>query len=64
MTAVARLGDKDTGHDACPSRPNNSASSNVFCNGIAVHRKGDSWSTHSCLVHSPHGAVTSSGSVS
>ena len=62
MPAVSRLGDNDTGHDSCPPRPSNGASPNVFCNGIAVHRQGDSWASHGCPDHPPHGATTSSGS--
>lgn len=62
MAAVARLGDVDTGHDACPPRPNIEASSNVYANGRAIHRQGDGWAPHGCSSHSPHGAVTASGS--
>lgn len=62
MPAVCRLGDIDTGHDACPPRPNSSASSTVRVNSIPAHRQGDSWSAHGCPAHPPHGAVTVSGS--
>ena len=45
MPAVTRLGDLCTGHGAFPPRPSTGASPNVFVNGIAVHRKGDSWAS-------------------
>lgn len=48
MPAVTRLGDNCTGHGCWPPRPNNQASSNVFVNGIAVHRQGDGWAVHCC----------------
>jgi uncharacterized Zn-binding protein involved in type VI secretion len=62
MPAVARLGDSCTGHDACPPRSSTGGSPNVFVNGIAVHRKGDSWGTHGCPIHPPHDSVLASGS--
>jgi uncharacterized Zn-binding protein involved in type VI secretion len=60
MPAVTRLGDVCTGHGCFPSRPNVSASPNVFVNGIPVHRVGDSWDTHCCGVC--HSSVLASGS--
>lgn len=65
MPAVTRLGDLSTG-DPCgaPPRGSSSASSDVFVNGIAVHRQGDSWIPHSCPSSSPHGATLVSGSSS
>ena len=62
MPAVVRLGDVDTGHDACPPRPNNQVSPNVFVNGLGVHRLGDSYALHGCPDHPPHSAVAASGS--
>jgi uncharacterized Zn-binding protein involved in type VI secretion len=56
MPAVTRLGDICTGHGPCAPRPNNSASPNVFVNGIAVHRKTDTWE-----VHCTHGSFLESG---
>lgn len=63
MPAVCRLGDIST-TDPCgaPERPNNQASSNVFANGIPVHRQSDNWVQHACPGSSPHGAQTVSGS--
>jgi len=48
MPPIVRLGDVSTGHGCFPSRPNDSASPNVFANGIPVHRVGDHWETHCC----------------
>lgn len=48
MPGVTRLGDLCTGHGCFPARPSVSASSNVFVNGIAVHRLNDGWDTHCC----------------
>ncbi len=59
MTAVTRLGDACTGHGGFPPRPSSSASGDVFVNGIAAHRQGDSWSSHGC-GHTSH-AVLASG---
>lgn len=64
MPAVSRLGDFDTGHGCFPPRPNNSASGNVFTNGIATHRQDDGWHPHCCPNNGCHGSVTSSGSSS
>ena len=60
MPAVTRSGDACTGHDGFPPRPSSSASGDVFVNGIAVHRQGDSWSSHGC--GSTSHAVLASGS--
>lgn len=60
MPAVSRLGDKCSGHGPYPPRPSTSASGNVFINGIAAHRLGDSWDTH-CAV-SCHDSVLAAGS--
>ena len=40
MPAVTRLGDLDTGHDACGPTALNSASGNVFVNGKGTGRVG------------------------
>lgn len=62
MPAITRLGDADTGHDACPPTSLVSASSNVFINGIGAGRVGDSYAPHSCPAHSAHSGVIASGS--
>lgn len=61
MPAITRLGDHCTGHDCWPPRPNNSASPNVYVNGIPLHRQGDSWASHCCGV-ACHPGITSAGS--
>ena len=61
MPAVTRLGDACTGHGCFPGRPSSSASGDVFVNGIAVHRQGDSWSSH-CCGPSCHGGALALGS--
>ena len=58
--AVARLGDSSAGHCFSP-RGNISGSGNVFINGIAAHRVGDKWPTHTC-GNSSHASTTSQGS--
>ena len=54
MPAVTRVGDNNTGHDACPPTALSSASPNVFVNGISVGRVGDPYNPHSCPAHAPH----------
>lgn len=41
MPGIVRLGDKCSGHDGWPPRPNIEASTNVFVNDLGVHRLGD-----------------------
>tara|TARA_B100000700_G_C14371970_1_gene546388 strand:+ start:224 stop:508 length:285 start_codon:yes stop_codon:yes gene_type:complete len=60
MPAVTRLGDVCTGHGCFPSRPSVGASPTVFANGIAVHRQGDGWDSHCCVIC--HTSILSSGS--
>jgi len=62
MPGVTRLGDKCTGHGGWPARANDSASPNVFVNGIAVHREGDHWVTHCDPNPSCHDSTLASGS--
>ena len=62
MPAVSRLGDTTTGHDGFEPRPGVSASVNIFCNSIAVHKVGDPWITHCDGSPSCHGGAMSSGS--
>ena len=62
MPAQTRVGDNDTGHDACPPRPLAEGSPDVFVNGIAAGRVGDTYATHSCDVHPSHTGVIASGS--
>ena len=62
MSNVHRLGDKCSGHDACPPRPIISASENVFVNGLGWARVGDNYALHGCPEHPPHGAILAEGS--
>lgn len=64
MPAVTRLGDSCTGHADFPPRASTGGSSNVFVNGIAVHRQGDTWATHCNPVPVCHGSVLAAGSSS
>ena len=61
MPAVTRLGDVCTGHGCYPPRVNDEASTDVFVNGIGVHREGDHWVTH-CCGRSCHDSVLAKGS--
>lgn len=62
MPKATRLGDCDTGHDACPPRNLIEGSSNVFINGKKAGRIGDSYPAHNCYIHPPHTGVIASGS--
>ena len=42
MAQATRLGDLDTGHDACPATALQEGSPTVFINGLAAGRIGDS----------------------
>lgn len=61
MPAVTYLNASCTGHFCFPPRPNIQASSDVFVNGIGVHRQGDSWAIHVC-GKSFHGGNLAKGS--
>ena len=43
MPKATRLGDNDTGHDACPPTALVSASGDVFINGKGAGRVGDTY---------------------
>lgn len=62
MPAVTRVGDNDTGHDACPPRPLATGSPDVFTNSIPTGRVSDSYVPHGCVVHAPHSGVIAAGS--
>lgn len=62
MPAQTRLGDLDTGHDACPPRPLATASGNVFINGKGAGRVGDTYAPHGCIIHPSHTGTIASGS--
>jgi uncharacterized Zn-binding protein involved in type VI secretion len=62
MPGVSYLGANCTGHGDWPPRPNNSASSDVFVNNIAVHRQTDGWAVHCNSDPECHASALSSGS--
>lgn len=62
MAGVTRLGDLGTGHGGFPPRASTSASGDVFVNGVAVHRKGDSWAVHCDSTPSCHDGKLAEGS--
>lgn len=62
MPNATRLGDMDTGHDACAPTALISASSNVIINGKGAGRVGDSYAVHGCVVHLSHSGTIASGS--
>lgn len=59
MSNATRLGDLDTGHDACAPTALVSASPNVYINGRAAGRVGDSYAPHGT-----HSGTIASGSAS
>jgi uncharacterized Zn-binding protein involved in type VI secretion len=63
MPAITRKGDACTGHGGYPARPSTQGSSNVFINGIAVHRQTDAWASH-CNSSGCHSSVLQQGSSS
>lgn len=60
MPASHRHTDLCTGHGCFPSRPNATASGNVFVNGLGQHRLSDSWEIHCC--GGCHGGISVEGS--
>lgn len=63
MPAISRNTDICTGHGCYPPRANIGGSSNVFVNGLGMHRKGDKWVSH-CCGDSCHESTTAEGSSS
>ncbi len=61
MPAVTRVGDNNTGHDACLPTALASGSPNVNVNGIPVGRVGDPYNPHGCPAHVPHVGNIASG---
>lgn len=62
MPKATRLGDMDTGHDACPPTALVTASDNVIINGKGAGRVGDTYAPHGCDDHPTHAGSISSGS--
>lgn len=64
MSKATILGDLNTGHDSCPPVALVTGSLNVFINGRAAGRVGDSYDSHGCHVHPSHVGKISKGSSS
>lgn len=62
MPKATRLGDMNTGHDACPPTALVTASDNVIINGKGAGRVGDTYAPHGCDDHPTHAGSISSGS--
>lgn len=62
MPAIARLFSICSGHGCWPPRPNDTASPNVFVEGLGIHRQGDHWMAHCCV--SCHDSILAAGSPS
>lgn len=60
---VCRIGDRASGHGCFPPRTNDEGSSDVFANGIGVHRKSDHWINHTCGENT-HDSILAEGSPS
>ncbi len=63
MPKATRLGDNDTGHNACAPTALVTASIDVIINGKGAGRVGDSYAPHGCVAHPTHSGVIASGSV-
>lgn len=61
MPSVVRYQDICTGHGSFEPRKNIQASSNVFVNGLGVHRKTDRWDYH-CNSNGCHDGAMAQGS--
>ena len=64
MSKATRVGDINTGHDSCAPVPLGSGSPDVFINGRAAGRVGDTYAVHGCDIHPSHSGHISSGSSS
>lgn len=62
MPAATRHYDRDTGHDACPPRPLDEHSTDVYTNGRGAGRVNDDYVPHGCSAHAPHIGVIARGS--
>ena len=62
MPAQTRIGDLNTGHDACPPVPLNEGSLNVLVNGRKAARVGDKYVAHGCVSHPSHQDYIAQGS--
>ena len=64
MPKATRLGDNDTGHDACAPTALVTASTDVIINGKGAGRVGDSYAPHGCVAPPTQSGVIASGSAS
>ena len=64
MPKATRLGDNDTGHDACAPTALVTASTDVIINGKGAGRVGASSAPHGCVAPPTHSGVIASGSAS
>ncbi|WP_071871083.1 PAAR domain-containing protein [Atopomonas hussainii] len=62
MPKAGRLGDQDTGHDACGPTAVIAGSPNVLINNLPALRLGDPLAVHGCPAHAPHGRALAVGS--
>lgn len=62
MAAITRKGDSCSGHGLFPPRSSTSGSPDVWANGVAVHRQGDSWAIHCDPDMACHGGSLVGGS--
>lgn len=60
-SGITRLGDLSTGHGSFAPRISDSASTDVFVNGIGAVRVGDHWAVH-CDSNGCHDGVQATGS--
>lgn len=62
MQGATRVGDLNTGHDACPPINLAEASRDVLVNGLGCGRLGDTYSAHGCKDHGSHAGSIASAS--
>lgn len=62
MSKATRLGDANTGHDACPPTSLVEGSNNVFINSRNAGRVGDAYQSHACKDHPAHQDTIRKGS--
>lgn len=61
MPPITRIGDKSTGHDACPPVPATSGERMFTVSGSPVVRVEDSYAPHGCPSHTAHSGVLAGG---
>lgn len=59
---IATITSVSTGHADWPPRMTPDGSSDVFAEGLGVHRQGDSWEIHCNTQNQCHKGVTARGS--